>query len=704
MYDERDNENQNEGQSFASYDDYLKSMEQAAEKISEKETTTSTMETVEADQGTSADGTDLGGETPKSVSDDRTSTFADGGIRDDNVTPVANGGDGHLHGLLNEGGDFGASGFSDVTGSATETAGGVLNAAKSGIGNAFRGVTGAVMSGLKGLLNKGKDGAGKVATTLNIPIQAAVIGMSVLGGGTAVSLGALLFGTNNKDIAKYVDEANCNDISMINDYFASNGAWEDWTEKSAQGAGKSIYTGLASAEPWSFESYAWNGSEWVETTVDREGFGFSDEAIAGMLSNAWAESKIRADAYEMDYLVPDIDREDDAGNKVHHIGDADVDFELARTHHSNWDAYVRRMFDIYAADGMSIDTAAYEWTSDYTGPGSLQNPEAANEFGINVTKYKAGLTGLYPGIGLWQWTGQRAWNLAQFANIQASPSEGNQDLNNDVMEGIDCQLGFLYFENWGDFSDYMPEYDGVSPYSRSYKVTQPSGAVVRTSVTFEGGGYNVLGWGRQNTYKYTGVLGTDDGSAYKNLSFPSNDSYLGANEERAVNMEQDLFAGQQAAELDDEKDVWASTKDGGEDETTIRWPKYIIKKNDNSATIGVGEDLEHEYVPDGYLSNSWTEWGHTLPKYITVVDNRVAHDYELMSEADYNSLNCEAEAANYHIELAELSKINPDTGEHEKDKGYWSETSNSDLTNEITEYKNKYQSLEKVNAAETREG
>ena len=702
----------NNSNSYESYNDYLNSL-----KTSSNQTTETISAPANEDQAGQYQGDDF-------VSPDD-NIFSSNGMSDGNS--LANGGDNisesvEVKGnLLSEGGDFGASGFSNVSGSVTQRAGGILNAAKSGIGNLFRGTSGAILSGVRSLFKSTEKRSQRVADNLNLPVKAVMLALGLAGGGGAFALIALLFGRPNAALLS--DEPNCDIKTMIDDYEAANGAWEDWTEKSAQGAGKAIYTVLADPDSFTFDTYEWSGSSWDKKKKTNQGFGFSDEVIAGMLANAYAESSIRSDCYEMDYLVPDLHRVDENGNRIHEVGDLtstepsgvyDADLILGRTHHANWDDYCERMFELYSASGTDINQSTYMWRSDDTGLGSVHGDTSR----AHVTE------GYYPGIGLWQWTGQRAYNLSRFADIQPDPDDGDQDQTNDTMYSIDCQLAFLYYENWGDFSQfsvkniekekvYKNYFKSAAEIQKYREEKHEEGAVEGVDYIIDGmnliikfkqttnNATGVLAWGRQSVYKYSGKIGDgdsyeNDGDAYKKLSFPGNDmEYLGADEEMAIDLNQGLYSGQRKSKVDHDEDVW----DTHDEETTNRWPKWILRKGDKIIGRGNQSEALSESVPDGFGSSSWHEgaigyednYGYHHVNNNT--DNRVKAVFHIYGEAAANEF---MEGWNLELDTLPLSG--------ESDTGYWAITSNSDLTGSKTIYKNKYQSMEHTHdGEETRE-
>ena len=66
----------------------------------------------------------------------------------------------------------------------------------------------------------------------------------------------------------------------------------------------------------------------------------------------------------------------------------------------------------------------------------------------------------YPGVGLWQWTGARAFELQRFGDRDVNPTDANGDLHSDSMYTLNTQLAFLKVENCaGCFAD-PGRYDG----------------------------------------------------------------------------------------------------------------------------------------------------------------------------------------------------------------------------------------------------
>ena len=524
--------------------------------------------------------------------------------------------------LLQDGGNFGASGFSEG-GGLLQNAKGAIGGAANGIKNAFMGGLGSMFSMLKNPMSKASSGVSSMASNLGIPVKALVTIISLLTGGSIFTIASLFSGGDDM-ATRYSDYSNCNKLDMIDDYKAVNGKGDNWKLSSAQGVAKSIYTALASDEPVTFETMMWDGSTWVDTTVTNDAFEFSDEVIAGLISNAYGESKVRPDCYEMDYLVHNLDEKHADGSYKWIVGDVAStgsagnmsDFILGRTHHSNWDNYVTRMFELYGASGMGINQAAYEWRSEAGMPqfSSVAVP---------------GLSGLYPGVGLWQWTGQRAYDLSRFADIQKDPVDNDQDGSNDVMYTLNGQLAFLYLENYGDFRDY-----GVSD-------------------------YGVLAWGREQKYDYRGNLGEDDGFAYKNLSYSIGDDTFAAPESE-IDIRDNVFRGQQQETVDSELDTWDAMND---DITVIRFPKFVVEVDGG---IIVGDGSGEEYINSssnkGNIAedDDWTD-DVSITTYMVGQDNQVQERFAVSSEEEAE------QSVNPVLKLSLLYN-------GLDDKGYWSVT------------------------------
>ena len=539
--------------------------------------------------------------------------------------------------LLSEGAATGPTGYSDVARGGLQGVKAAAGNAVGGIKNAITGGLGSMISALKGTAGKAKSGVDNISSNLGVPAKAVASVISLVAGGGVVSIYSLFF-SSGMDVAKYSDYSNCNRLEQITDYTAQNGAGDHWQLSSAQGVAKSIYTALSSKSDFTFDSAEWEGidsdgliGKWNTTTVTNQGFGFSDEVIAGMLANAYAESKIRPDCYEMDYLVHDLNETDSDGNLVHSVNDADNDFILSRNHHSNWDNYCTRMFELYSADGMSINEDAYKYDS---------------KAGMSMFSEHAvsGITGLYPGVGLWQWTGQRAYDLGRFANIQPDPKDTDRDNMNDAMYTTDLQLAYLYLENFGSF---------------------PQGGV--------------LEWGRSQTYNYTGSLGADDGTAYKNLSYGigggdgTTDGTKFQGEDANIDAGDNVFKGQSGDEITDD-DKWSSSKG---DNTTNRFPKFVVNC-DGNITVGDGSGDEAGNQSDNtgnIASGHWKDYGDSIGTLMTDgEDNQVMERFACSSEDEAN------ESMNAQINLAT-------DADGKEDKGYWSETANDEYAGGVANYK-----------------
>lgn len=131
--------------------------------------------------------------------------------------------------------------------------------------------------------------------------------------------------------------------------------------------------------------------------------GYKPAFIAGMLSNAEAESTLRPNCYEGDYLSS---------------------ASWQKYAFSDWNKYCTDgLFPMYARSGVSIDQSAY-----------------LMDRGDGKKIY-------HPGLGLWQWTGPRCAKLIQFANKIDPYMDDDHDGENDRLYDTDVQLAYLLREN-----------------------------------------------------------------------------------------------------------------------------------------------------------------------------------------------------------------------------------------------------------------
>lgn len=184
--------------------------------------------------------------------------------------------------------------------------------------------------------------------------------------------------------------------------------------------------------------------------------GFTDEAVMGMILNAEAESNINPGCWEAmqacfyycdvpiaGYAEEPVDVNGVTKYKVltapssggNNPGGKDL--SMASSHHRNWNAYVLAMQQWWADVGTSIGLDSYHYTD--------RNGDETDEYN-DMQLY-------YPGVGLWQWTGPRAYALSEFANLLLSTTDSNLDTDHDAMYQLNTQLYYVLFENYSASSD-----------------------------------------------------------------------------------------------------------------------------------------------------------------------------------------------------------------------------------------------------------
>lgn len=341
---------------------------------------------------------------------------------------------------------------------------------------------GDIMKG--GVLGKGKQAVTAFASSTGMSVGAAA-GVLGIGGGSVIALIiALLFGGQ-----VHRGTAPANECEHLAEIFYQNSEYRPVTESQMKGAAQSIYGVFIKNE---------DGTPWM-----------SAEAIMGLCSNAIGESHLRPECYEMDYMV---------GPRASGTDGVDHDMVLSRTHHVNWPEYGQRMFELYDESGMSLsygtyyyvpigrmrfrngNTYSYEYEDEdgntitvdldnetltlsyyehldiqshmatsfpgsdkfgasslpggtytyYDADGNIQTASYSGYYIPDGSYYPL----IYPGVGLWQWTGSRAFELQRFADRDESPSDNNGDEHSDTMYQMYTQLAFLQVENYqGCFQD-----------------------------------------------------------------------------------------------------------------------------------------------------------------------------------------------------------------------------------------------------------
>ena len=348
----------------------------------------------------------------------------------------------------------------------------VKNEAKQA-GNIFKG----------GLFGKAKAGVGAFASSTGLSVGSAA-GVLGVGGGSIIALiVALLFGA-----PLHRATVPLNDCDHISEVYYTNSAYKAPTESQMKGAAQSIYE--------------------VYVRDENSDPLMSPEAIMGIVSNAIGESHLDPACYEMNYRVGPTD------------GPSSHDMILSRNHHVSWPVYAQRMFELYEEDGTGINHTAYYYMpigrmlfnggqdmivereengqtiTTNLGPESLilsyeehldiqANTHPVSELQGTVPYVDDNLTGsyqyydqdgnvqtatynglycdpisgmpyVYPGVGLWQWTGPRAYELQRFGDRDPNPTDGNGDGHSDSMYALYTQLAFLKVENaaacWSDGS------------------------------------------------------------------------------------------------------------------------------------------------------------------------------------------------------------------------------------------------------------
>lgn len=355
------------------------------------------------------------------ASDNRNSAITDADIPEtdrgvNNSTDSTESSTGHNSKLLSDGGN----GPSEIgKGSLFQNAGGAVSGATGALKNAFGGLLGGGLSAIKGLFKSLGGKAKSTAGQLGVPVQAVVAVFSLVTGVSFASLLAIFGGSPDFHITSDPMD-NC----VMEQY-----KWKQNQEykpvSNTDGSAKAIYEMLSSSS-----------------------IKFTNESIAGILSNGVAESSLNPACFEMNYK---------AGT------DSNADMTLARTHHRNWDTYCDRMFEIYAESNLSINEDAYKYN------------EIVGTYEQRIGKATGGTvvgTHYYPGIGLFQWTGPRAYHLQEFSDTLDNPIDNNLDGHNDAMYTMKCQLAFFIEENyWSSSLTTFSNYSTLTDWATNRKFT-----------------------------------------------------------------------------------------------------------------------------------------------------------------------------------------------------------------------------------------
>ena len=231
------------------------------------------------------------------------------------------------------------------------------------------------LSILKSLAAVFSNGFTTIANALGTSVKMVKILGSVTGTTSIILIVALLLGIQNKKMPIY--EVDCDVVDEQAN--SNNGSTMDGGDMTANA--KTIYSALAS-----------------------DSIGYTDQAIAGMLSNAQAETHIDPTVYEGNYI-------NDSTMKKY-------------AEEKNWHEYTKKLFGYYAVHGPKVDESAYMYDGKY-----------------------------YPAFGLWQWTGPRTGGLMKFACGGETGSDGELEITDEIYN-IDKQLAYLIRENQANVNDW----------------------------------------------------------------------------------------------------------------------------------------------------------------------------------------------------------------------------------------------------------
>lgn len=188
--------------------------------------------------------------------------------------------------------------------------------------------------------------------------------------------------------------------------------------------------------------------------------GYTDESIAGILSNIEAESGLLSDYYtgkEVSLYTSD-NKPDPNGLSGSKDGMYDSFYDR------NWYEYTVALYNEYKSD----DKYNARGLSNYTQYQVRNNNVALSDSCLAVDAGTDGSVQYLPGFGLFQFAGQRAKDYIYFANCQTVCNDYNNDNINDQWISAPLQIAYLYFENkecepgvrvnkWGT-TDYYGEY------------------------------------------------------------------------------------------------------------------------------------------------------------------------------------------------------------------------------------------------------
>lgn len=192
--------------------------------------------------------------------------------------------------------------------------------------------------------------------------------------------------------------------------------------------------------------------------------GYTDEAIAGILSNIEAESGLRSDYYtgeEISLYSSEMNLKD--------FGEEEGTLAKARDamftyYGKDWYKYMLGMYDVYTIGKMERRNGDLVVHQDQHDPyynsseskGLLTytraSYEAERDMDLKNSAYynvreDGDIVSAMPGFGLFQFAGDRANDYLLYANSQSRVVDYNFDYINDNWTSVPMQIAYLYFEN-----------------------------------------------------------------------------------------------------------------------------------------------------------------------------------------------------------------------------------------------------------------
>lgn len=191
---------------------------------------------------------------------------------------------------------------------------------------------------------------------------------------------------------------------------------------------------------------------------------YTDEAIAGILSNIEAEAGLRSDYYtgEEISLYSSEQNLKDFGDEEGKLAKArDTMFTY---YGKDWYKYMLGMYDVYTIGKMERRNGDLVLHQDQHDPyynsseskGLLTytraSYEAERDMDLKNSAYynvreDGDIVSAMPGFGLFQFAGDRANDYLLFANSQSRVVDYNFDYINDNWTSVPMQIAYLYFEN-----------------------------------------------------------------------------------------------------------------------------------------------------------------------------------------------------------------------------------------------------------------